>query len=133
MASKTMYPPIIDSYMPAFNKDGDCTVYFSLSKFNGNLNIKDVTVHVAVMKQSNGLSVINPTDEGNIYRSNGKIIINKKASSVKDNNGEVVSNLYSFKLNPNDIINNKWTAGWVYKIQIRLSDLEYDGEGNQTD
>ena len=132
MASREIYPPIIDSYMPAFNKDGNCRVYFSLSKFNGSIKPDNLRIHVAVMKQNNGLTVVNPVDEGNIYRSNGKVIINKKFSQVKDSKGENITNLQSFELTPNDI-NNGQTAGWVYKIQIRLSDIEYNGEGNQTD
>ena len=43
-----LYPPICDTYMPAFlidNADG-CRVYFSLSAFNSLSDIKNVQVTV---------------------------------------------------------------------------------------
>lgn len=126
MASRTLYPPIIDSYRPAFYAGGSCIVYFSLSKFNGSADIK--TVQVAVMKQNNGLSVINPVDEisteegvPSIFRKNGKIIINKVPTKAG-------KNLYSFEIKPQDIKDGQH-VGWIYKIQIRLSEVTYTGNG----
>ena len=42
MASLTLYPPIVESSMPAFiaKKDAVCRVYFSLSQFNTRNHFK---------------------------------------------------------------------------------------------
>ena len=131
MASKVLYAPIIDSYMPAFigsESSGTCDVCFSLSKFNGSVDIEGIQVSIA--KQGNGMTVINPVDsdsdldEIKIYRSNGKIII-INAKPTKGSDG-----LYHFSLTNSDI-RNGWTSGWVYKIQIRLSQVKYDPEIKQ--
>jgi len=35
MASKEIFPPIVETYMPAFLlSDGECRIYFSLSSYN---------------------------------------------------------------------------------------------------
>ena len=122
MASKVLYAPVIDSYMPAFigsESSGACDVCFSLSKFNGSVDIEGIQVSIA--KQGNGMTVINPVDSDSdeIYRSNGRIII-INVEPAKGSDG-----LYHFSLTNNDI-RNGWTSGWVYKIQIRLSQVKYD-------
>jgi len=125
MASKVLYAPVIDSYMPAFigsESSGTCDVCFSLSKFNGSVDIKGIQVSIA--KQGNGMTVINPVDSDGLYRSNGRIII-MNGEPVKSSDG-----LYHFSLTNNDI-RNGWTSGWVYKIQIRLSQVEYTSDIKQ--
>ena len=126
MASRVLYPPIVDSYMPAFFYGGNCRVYFSLSKFNGSTDFKNV--QVAVMKQNNGLTVINPVDSEECYRANGRIIINKSYAPAKDENFNNIDNLYYFEITPSDI-NNGQTVGQIYKIQLRLSSAIYEGDG----
>ena len=126
MASKVLYAPVINSYMPAFNKDGSCTVFYSLSKFNGSQDIAGI--QVAIMKQGNSMTVVNPIDDDNSkehlptarQRSNGRIIIMNDVNKV---DGE--DNLYYVNINNKDI-KNGWTLGWIYKIQIRLSEEKYE-------
>lgn len=115
MSSYTLYPPIVDSYMPAFKAETTCRVYFSLSKFNGSSDFK--TVHAIVTKQGNGSNVV---DKSTVYRSTG-VILNLVATKVE---GE--DNLYYVDL-LNEYISNGWTAGWIYKVQLRLANAIYDG------
>ena len=138
MASKVLYAPVLDSYMPAFRYDdtNGCDIYFSLSKFNGSTDVEGI--QIAVMKQGNGMTVVNPIDtvlyqdgkpvltfDGNRQRSNGKIIIiNQKDFQKSDDN------FYHIKLTNEDIRNGQ-TKGWVYKIQLRLSQKQYDGVTDQ--
>ena len=117
MASRVLYAPVIASYTPAFNKHGDCTVYYSLSKYNTEDQFQNV--QVAIMKQGNNMYVINPVNSEDRYRSNGKVILNVDKYRVSKD-----KNLYSFTLSNNDIKNGQ-TAGQVYKIQIRLSNATY--------
>lgn len=116
MASKVLYPPIVNSYMPAFvAKEGAiCRVYFSLSKFNSRSDFQ--SVHISVTKQGSGASVVKKQDAAPRYRITG-IILNAKPVKVKDN-------LYYVDIMSEDI--GKWEIGWIYKIQIRLSMVDYD-------
>ena len=122
MASYTLYPPIVDSSMPAFNANGSCRVYFSLSKFNSSSDIG--TVQVSIVKQSTGMNVVkledNTESEQKRYRTTG-IILDLRPGVVQGEN-----NLYYVDLINDDlssIVGDKqgWIPGWVYKIQLRLT------------
>ena len=98
MASRVLYAPVIASYTPAFNKNDVCTVYYSLSKYNTEDQFQNV--QVAIMKQGNNMSVVNPKNGDNRYRSNGKVILNVAKNKVSKD-----KNLYSFTLSNQDIKN----------------------------
>ena len=131
MASRTLYPCIVDSYMPAFKAGNTpCRVYFSLSKFNGSTDF--TSVHISVVKQNTGMNVVKTTDDiaANKYRSTG-IIINAKATKVLDED-----NLYYVEIFDDDLSSvsgsySGWIPGWIYKIQLRLSAKDYDGSIGQ--
>lgn len=120
MASYVLYPPIVDSYMPAF-QDATCRIYFSLSKYNSISDVK--SIHISVCKQSTGMNVVNKSDDISLghYRSTGIIIANNgiKRDSID------AENLYYFEIDNSDI-KDGWQVGWIYKIQLRLSLKEYD-------
>ena len=140
MASTSLYPPIIDDFMPAFRASNNIlpTFYFSLSKFNSSVDVS--SIQVSIVKQDTGMNVVNAVDlpipadasEEQIkkrhFRGTG-IIINVHPSKIQDE-----ENLYSFTI-PNEDLESKdldkgyqgWIPGWVYKIQIRLSGKDYDG------
>ena len=131
MASRAIFPPIVDSYMPAFKAGNtSCRVYFSLSKFNGSTDF--TSVHVSVVKQNTGMNVVKTTDDiiNNRYRSTG-IIINVKPTKVVDED-----NLYYIEIFDDDLSSVSgtfagWIPGWIYKIQLRLSARDYDGSIGQ--
>ena len=123
MASRVLYPPILDSYIPAFaaGTTTHCRVYFSLSKFNSRTDFS--SVHVSIVKQNSGLSVVNTNDNASLnhYRATG-IILNVKPVLVE---GE--ENLFYIDIENNDLSSidtnlgySGWIPGWIYKIQIRL-------------
>ena len=133
MASKTLYPPILDTYMPAFvAKEGaTCSVYFSLSKFNSSSDFD--SVHISVIKQGSGTSVVNKSngnanEEQQRYRATGIILVAKTQIT------KVGDNLFCVEIKNEDILNG-WTTGWIYKIQLRLSNVpvpkkeDIDGSG----
>lgn len=132
MASTNLYPPTIDTSLPAFVAVGEayCRVYFSLSKFSSSSSaIK--SIHISVVKQSSGQSVVNKTDNAskNRFRSAGIIIINSAPKPVED-----VSNYYYVDILNEDIKSGDsvgWQPGWIYKLQIRLSEIEYSGTPGQ--
>lgn len=129
MASASLYPPSVDSYAAAFVASGDsayCRLYFSLSKVSTSTSpIK--SVHVSIVKQSSGQSVVNKTDNITLgrYRSTGIIIINTAPIAVPDKD-----NLFYVDILNQDI-KDGWTVGWIYKIQIRLSSVIYPGTMGQ--
>lgn len=131
MSSKTIYPPIVDSYMPAFKAGNTpCRVYFSLSKFNGSSDF--TSVHISVVKQNTGMNVVKTTDnsETGRYRATG-IIINAKPTKVLNED-----NLYYVEITDDDLSSVSgtyagWIPGWIYKIQLRLSSKDYDGSIGQ--
>ena len=131
MASVSLYPPTIDTAMPAFVavNNSSCRAFFSLSKFSSTSTIK--SVHVSIVKQSSGQSVVNKTDnaEKGRYRSAGIIIVNSAPIPV-----EGVDNYYYIDILNEDIkAGDKigWRPGWIYKFQIRLSAVEYQGTPGQ--
>lgn len=141
MASYVIYPPSVENYAAAFvatSKNAACRVFFSLSRVS-TVSEKDIKgIHISIVKQSSGLNVVNKTDEiasdesASRYRSSGIIIINIEKTGLNKVPNE--SNLYYIDIYNRDI-ENGWTIGWIYKLQIRLSTIAYslktkDGEIN---
>ena len=129
MASKVLYPPVVDSYMPAFvaGEGARCRVYFSLSKFNSSSDFK--SVHISVIKQGSGTSIVNKenNEQSGRYRATG-IIVPKN-----DIIGQEGENLYYVDILSEDIQNKKWTVGNIYKVQLRLSSVNYNPGSNEND
>ena len=135
MASYTLYPPIVENYIPAFvvggNSSSVCRLYYSLSKYSSTLSSEIKSIHISVVKQNNGQNVVHQVDDAitGRFRSNGIIIINSSPISAGK------TNLYYVDIYNNDIIVGDhigWVVGEIYKIQIRLSTVAYDGSIGQT-
>ena len=125
MASASLYPPSVDSYAAAFIASGDsafCRLYFSLSKISTSTSPIN-SIHISVVKQSSGQSVVNKSDNttSGRYRGTGIIILNAAPIAVPNKD-----NLYYVDI-LNEDIKGGWTPGWIYKIQIRLSLTQYNG------
>ena len=132
MASRTLYPPIVDSYMPAFetqeNSNNYCDIYFRLSKFNAQVDF--TSVHATVVKQNTNMNVVKKIDDLDRYRATG-IILNIKPTKVENED-----NLYYIRIFSTDLYSKSdnfegWIPDWTYKIQIRLSSKDYDGSLGQ--
>ena len=125
MASSTLYPPIIDAYMPAFEASGNCRLYFSMSDYSSTM--EEVTcTQLSIVKQSSGQTVVNKRDNAiaGRFRSTGVIIIN--SAPVQD------GDLYYIDIIPEDVCTGDmtgWKEGWIYKVQIRLSTVTYPNDG----
>ena len=111
MAALTLnlYPPVLDTYMPAFVIDGnntECKVYFNLSDYNSIENIANA--QVLVTNQYNNLTVLN----NNLYPSEIAI-----KTIQEDNNGYYI-------LIENTDIQDGFINDINYKVQIRFTSTE---------
>ena len=42
--TSNLYPPLVDTFMPAFVRTQPCRIYFSLSDYNSESEIKEVHI-----------------------------------------------------------------------------------------
>lgn len=110
-----LYPPVINTYMPAFvveEKEGKYTgstkIYFSISKYN---SIEDIgQVWLAVNDQYTNRNLTNSKTGLLRYSLN------------KDNNRKS-DDKYYITLEHNQLLNKTWEINKSYKIQIRFSNI----------
>ena len=104
-ANTYLYPPIIDTYMPAFILGNTCRVYFSISAYN---KIEDIAfAQVTVRNQYTNASVL---DDSN-YPSEIKLTRIKIDTDKKDD-------CYYIELEPEDFKENVDYDNY-YKVQIK--------------
>lgn len=111
MASIDLYPPILDTYMPAFiiaeDRDkisGECVIHFSLSKYNQDNQIG--LVCISITNQYTNESVLN-TPTG------------LKAVPLEAAN----SGIYTVRI-PAANIKEGWRINEIYKVQLRFTDTD---------
>ena len=117
-ATINLYPPIVDTYMPAFlinsatASKNICRVYFSLSQFNTVSQIKNV--QVAIRNSSTNLSALNTTK----YPS--QIMI----KSLQTDINRTSDDKYYIDINPSDMINENFVVDQYYRVQMRFTSVE---------
>lgn len=104
-----LYPPIIDTYMPAFiassEGQGECRIYFSLSKYNIAEDIK--SIWITINNQYTNESVINTSTGLKIFNR-----LNEDTTRAGDDR-------YYITITDGDIVNG-WVLNQLYKVQIRF-------------
>lgn len=129
MASRVIYPPLVNSYEPAFiaGSNSSLRVYFSLSSLSNIPVGTNLTVHAQIYRQD-GVKVVKTTNDTR-YRATG-IILNLVPTKVNTED-----NLYYITINNSDLKSSVtlsgttyegWIPGWIYKIQLRLSSVTYN-------
>lgn len=117
-----LYPPIVDTYMPAFLNTGTCKIYFSLSPYNNKDDIH--SAQVTVNYQSSNLTALSATK----YPNEIKYCQIQEDKNVKGNKK------YYIVIKPKeDLIGEKFAINTFYKIQIRFTDNEAGKELNNFD
>lgn len=101
-----LYPPIMDTYMPAFDRNEYCRVYFSLSSFNDREDINDYA-QVQVRYQQNNKSALKPA----LYPAG--ILLSPIIYDLEKGQ-------YYIKFSKNSMIDNKFELNVYYKVQIRF-------------
>lgn len=126
MASRTLYPPIVKDYEPAFvaGTTSRLKVYFNLSAFSGVLE-DGFKVHASIIRKD-GVQVVNlENDEvNNIYRATGTIL-NLTPVKINDNYYyvEIDNDNLKSTVDLDGTLFTGWIPGWTYKIQLRLSPI----------
>lgn len=131
MASYVLYPPILDSYIPAFksNKE-DLIIRFSLSKFNISDDFN--CVHAVVTDQKTGQNIIQLSGTRSSGDSGNHIILRKTGIILNLNFTKVTGedNLFEVNINKNDL-KGGFISGSILKIQLRLSKVWCNEPENQ--
>lgn len=124
MASFLLYPPIVDTYMPAFgvNKQagedggtGTARIYFSVSAYNDNSKLN--SIWVSIVNPFTNLSVVDKT----IYKSELIALPYHPAVQVDSNKTE---KQYYIELNEQYLQDKKWISGQTYKVQLRFCEAD---------
>lgn len=151
----TLYPPLIETFQPAFLYDTNALITFSLSSFN---SINDITnIHVSVVDQRNNANVLKTQKEPKRQKQNNtentidsyygitnglliaEIPIFDKTNTAKQKKGlfqyDPIHNLYSIDLFPELLSeNNYWNNNQYYQVQIRFDSCNnFSWHNNQAD
>ena len=126
----TLYPPLIDTFMPAFPKNESAVINFSISPYNSRTSI--TKLHVSVVDQRTNLSVLKPSgyltdlingesiDNNNSYFVNGIWIIDAKAINL--NNLQInTNNTCQLTIPPEALKDGSFITSNYYKVQLRFS------------
>lgn len=108
-----LYPPIIDTFMPAFIRTQTCRIYFSLSRYN---DIKEImNAQIIVSNQSTNASVLDSA----IYPAGVKV------SNILIDSERIADDKYYIEVNPSDLAgNNGFGVNQFYKVQIRFTSTD---------
>ena len=113
--SNSLYPPIVDTYMPAFIvATGECRVYFSLSKYNNPENIK--SVWVSVSNQYTNKSVLTS-------------VTGLKATTLEEDIARNGDDRYYVSITANEIAGG-WELNQLYKVQLRFANITPKKDAN---
>ena len=147
MPSTTLYPPIVNAYMPAFQVapgetetvNNICPINFIISKYNIPSEIKQI--QITVSKQDTGVNVLNLNDtideetaSNSRYRATGILLLD-----FPEGIGSLgLNDIYTINLYDNDIdcslekgnsFFEGFIPGWIYKIQMRFSYRSFSNSG----
>lgn len=113
-ANINLYPPIVNTYIPAFLVDSgtnedNCKIYFSLSQFNSINDIKNV--QITIRNQYTNLSVLNKA----LYPSEVML------TSIQIDNTKTSDDKYYIEILKTDIQGQGFEINQYYKVQMRFT------------
>ena len=104
----TLYPPQINTFLPAFVNTSDAIIYFSLSPYNSSSAIQ--RVHVSLVNQLN----------------NENALINASGILISSLNYDTASGMYYVVIPVTSVEGNQFNINQFYKVQVRFDC--YEGE-----
>ena len=118
----TLYPPLVETFMPAFPYEGPAPITFSISAYNETNSFHKI--HISLTKQATNNSVLKNGEYsiGNeqIVIFNGIWILNKNSRYITTKDQII----YTINI-PTEILNTdnkKFVIDDYYKVQIRLDE-----------
>lgn len=111
-----LFPPVMDTAMPGFDKTKPCKIYFDLGGYNQRDKINHV--QLIVNYQRNKKSALNKK----IYKNNIKFADLKQGRTVNE---------YYIELSPSDMEDSKFLINTVYLAQLRFSSIEKPESGGE--
>jgi len=115
----TLYPPLIETFMPAFPYEGPAVVNFSISSYNEQNSFKKI--HISLSKQKTNNSVLkNTTDAESSFKVFNNIWILNVGDSTYVKTQDGIN--YTVEI-PSSILNtdtSEFVIDDYYKVQIRL-------------
>lgn len=118
MGSSNLYPPIIDTYMPAFLKNQTCRVYFSLSSLNSISSINHA--QILVVNQNSNYTALSSS----VWSNGIKIDLIKTDLSI------TTDEKYYIEIKTSDLQATEFELNQYYKVQIRFSSIAPDSFTN---
>ena len=116
-----LFPPILASSMPAFIYTEGVRVYFSLSSYNMESDIKHV--QVSVRYQTTNQNALNKTLWVNAIKTTEFLVDENKSTEDR----------YYIVINPSDMIDKTFLQGINYKVQLRFASVPApSGQGGPT-
>lgn len=119
----TLYPPLIETFMPAFQDNESASVSFSFSPYNSLSEVQ--RIHISLVSQDTNQSAFKTTDIKSV--PNGTAIINNIwiVPITGTNNNSYLkidkeNNTCTIKINPSYLKSGKFVTSSYYKVQIRL-------------
>lgn len=104
-----LYPPIVNTYMPAFLANETCRIYFALSQYNTMEDIENVQVTLRSQNTNNSM-----LDHG-IYPSEVMIAPLREDTDKKSNDR------FYIEINTSDIKTETWEINTYYRVQLRFT------------
>lgn len=127
----TIYPPLVDTFLPAFPSNQNPKFTFSISPYNEPTQIKKI--HVSLVKQKTNLNALKTNNNGWEFLNNSTTIRNNlNGTSIQQGIWIIpIKNSYWFKYDlklglfsleiPEEILKNQsWEVNEFYKIQLRF-------------
>lgn len=113
-----LYPPIIATTMPAFVRTMACRVYFSLSRYNNENDIKNV--QVTVVHQNSNLSAL----------SIGEYPTGVMLKHLQMDSNIARDDRYYIEIDTEDLEGNIFDLNEVYKVQLRFTSIKASNPPN---
>ena len=122
-----IYPPIIATFMPAFDYRKPVKIYFAISTYNslGDIAQAQITVHY----QTNNANALNTTTYPN------KIKCSAITEVTPDDDPVIAATLhhYYITLDPSDLLTGAFDPSMIYKVQIRFSTKSWSSQSSISD
>lgn len=120
MASKEIFPPIVETYMPAFLlSDGECRIYFSLSSYNTEEDILR-KVQISIRNQNTNKT------EFNINKATGGYPMGIK---IQEYLYDTEKDMYYITIADSDLAES-FRNNTYYKVQLRFISAAEVASGN---